>query len=242
MASPQQIAANRRNAQKSTGPRTAAGKSVSCMNALRSGIHAESLVIRGEDPGDLAQLTAEYHAEFHPVTPRERDLVDALVRNEWIARRMGIVEAELWAHHFQKADSTIPGSRFDVIQRHFSLGHAFSEISGHLERLQRRISAAERSRQRALKELAGIRAAREAEESAIEPEADPAAAPQPVETEPVSDQIGFVPSIGETTGPAALAPASLLRATSAFSAPLRLEGVASCAGGNFDTPPAVQAS
>jgi hypothetical protein len=44
---------------KSTGPRTPAGKSVSRMNALKTGIDAESQVIRGESAAALAALTAE---------------------------------------------------------------------------------------------------------------------------------------------------------------------------------------
>jgi hypothetical protein len=40
MATEKQIAANRRNAAKSSGPRTAAGKSRSKMNALRHGLAA----------------------------------------------------------------------------------------------------------------------------------------------------------------------------------------------------------
>src|SRR6516165_4843281 len=38
MATAKQIAANRRNAQRSTGPRTAAGRSMSSRNALRHGL------------------------------------------------------------------------------------------------------------------------------------------------------------------------------------------------------------
>ena len=38
MASEKQIAANRRNAQRSTGPRSAAGKSISSRNAFRHGL------------------------------------------------------------------------------------------------------------------------------------------------------------------------------------------------------------
>ena len=38
MATAKQIAANRRNAQRSTGPRTAAGRSVSSRNSLRHGL------------------------------------------------------------------------------------------------------------------------------------------------------------------------------------------------------------
>ena len=40
MASEKQIAANRANAKKSTGPRTAAGKSASSQNAFRHGLSA----------------------------------------------------------------------------------------------------------------------------------------------------------------------------------------------------------
>jgi hypothetical protein len=38
MATAKQIAANRRNSQRSTGPRTAAGKEISSRNALRHGL------------------------------------------------------------------------------------------------------------------------------------------------------------------------------------------------------------
>src|SRR6516162_9808971 len=100
MASDRQIAANRLNSQKSTGPRTDTGKATSRMNALKSGLHAASHIIRGEDPDSLAQLAAEYNAEFHPVTPRQRDLVDTLVRNEWKIRRLERVETELWEGAF----------------------------------------------------------------------------------------------------------------------------------------------
>ena len=50
MASIRQIEANRFNAKKSTGPRTAEGKSRSRMNALKSGIDAQAETIPTEDP------------------------------------------------------------------------------------------------------------------------------------------------------------------------------------------------
>jgi hypothetical protein len=49
MSSEFQIEANRRNSQKSTGPHTAAGKAVSSLNRTRSGIFAESKIIRDEN-------------------------------------------------------------------------------------------------------------------------------------------------------------------------------------------------
>ena len=43
-----QVAANRRNAQKSTGPRTAAGRAVSKVNALKHGILSTQMLVRGQ--------------------------------------------------------------------------------------------------------------------------------------------------------------------------------------------------
>lgn len=49
MPTPKQIAANRRNAKKSTGPRTPAGKSNVRLNALKHGLTAQSVVLPFED-------------------------------------------------------------------------------------------------------------------------------------------------------------------------------------------------
>jgi hypothetical protein len=194
MSSLSQIAANRRNAQKSTGPRTQSGKAASRINAIKSGLYADTLVIRGEYPDELERLTAEYHREFRPVTPRERDLVDAMVRNEWFIRRMGLVEAQLWGHHFQKADSTLPTDRFDNLQRRFPLGQAFTALSRDLERLQRRVNSLERSNRAVLQELGELRARPDREELA-------AAEAQAVEPIVICDPIGFVPSNSQSASP-----------------------------------------
>ena len=53
MASDAQIVANRLNAQKSTGPRTAEGKAVVSQNAVKHGLLARQAVIVGEDPGEF---------------------------------------------------------------------------------------------------------------------------------------------------------------------------------------------
>ena len=72
MASQAQIEANRRNSQKSTGPATAAGKSASSLNALKTGTYAESLLIHGEDPETLDDLAREYTPPAAPSAPANR--------------------------------------------------------------------------------------------------------------------------------------------------------------------------
>jgi hypothetical protein len=54
MASRRQITANRRNARKSTGPRTSAGKLRSRRNALKHGLTAETVVTVFENRNDYA--------------------------------------------------------------------------------------------------------------------------------------------------------------------------------------------
>ncbi len=52
MTSARQIAANRRNAAKSTGPKSAKGKERSRRNALRHGLTAETVINALEDAED----------------------------------------------------------------------------------------------------------------------------------------------------------------------------------------------
>jgi len=68
--SPARLAANRRNAQKSTGPRTKAGKRRAALNARRLGLAApeieRQLQARGEDPRDFRRLHRDLAALFQP--------------------------------------------------------------------------------------------------------------------------------------------------------------------------------
>jgi len=98
MATTSQIEANRRNALKSTGPRTPEGQAVSRLNALKTGIDARSQVIPGESPEDLETLALDYHHRFHPDAPEQSFLVDSLIQSEWLLRRYRKVEAQLWTY------------------------------------------------------------------------------------------------------------------------------------------------
>ena len=96
MATPAQINANRANAQKSTGPRSVEGKSVSRFNALKHGMDAASIVIPGEDPAEYEALTAHYLDEYRPKSASEHFHVDTMLRADWQKRRLQGVEAQLY--------------------------------------------------------------------------------------------------------------------------------------------------
>src|SRR5690242_15984317 len=102
MATLRQIEANRRNARRSTGPRSVEGKAVSRLNALKSGIDARSHLIPGEDPASLEALAERYSGRWQPATPEEIFLLDAMIAADWLKRRMHQVEAQLWTQRVQE--------------------------------------------------------------------------------------------------------------------------------------------
>ena len=74
---------NRRNAQKSTGPRTAEGKNRSRFNAVKHGVTARTLVLPGED-ADLLQMRIDAWTEdLQPRDDVEQYLVDRAVHTSW---------------------------------------------------------------------------------------------------------------------------------------------------------------
>ena len=197
MATRKQIAANRRNAQRSTGPRTPEGKAASRFNALKTGLDAKSLLLPHESAGDLAALTEEYYQRFHPAAPEQRCLVDALISSEWQMRRLRHVETDLWGYLIGLFhDDSEP-------EPHLT-GHILDSRAEVFARLQRRIDSAQRNYLRALKDLRSLLADAEPEPdhpASARPEPAPPPEPwQPLMQVPVPQslpdsvpQIGFVP-------------------------------------------------
>jgi hypothetical protein len=56
MPSEQQAEANRQNALKSTGPRTAADKAVVALNGIKHGLLSREILIKGEREADLVDF------------------------------------------------------------------------------------------------------------------------------------------------------------------------------------------
>jgi hypothetical protein len=75
MTSFRQIEANRRNALRSTGPRTEEGKQQSRRNALRHGLTAETVIDGLEDSEDYRAFEAAVVADYDARTAVERELV-----------------------------------------------------------------------------------------------------------------------------------------------------------------------
>src|SRR5262249_54680125 len=96
MTSYRQIQANRRNALKSTGPKTEAGKQVSRCNALRHGLTAETVLSALEDAEDYKAFEAAITADYDAQSVVERELVFRLASLLWRLRRATTMETGLF--------------------------------------------------------------------------------------------------------------------------------------------------
>ena len=94
MASEAQINANRANAQKSTGPRTAAGKAVASRNAITHGFLAQETVIAGEDAEEFALYRDRMLGDLAPVGGAEQDAAERIVGLAWRLRRAERLQTE----------------------------------------------------------------------------------------------------------------------------------------------------
>ena len=117
MTSYRQIEANRRNALKSTGPRSEQGKQASRCNAVRHGLTAETVIGALEDAEDYKAFEAAIAADYDAQSAVERELVLRLASLLWRLRRATTIETglfEIQADHlsnFRKAHQISPTSR-----------------------------------------------------------------------------------------------------------------------------------
>jgi len=87
MSTKAQTNANRANAQKSTGPKSAEGKAKSSLNRVSHGFNSATLFLGGENREEFDALLSDLTTEFHPATPSEQILVEKMVQNQWNSLR-----------------------------------------------------------------------------------------------------------------------------------------------------------
>ncbi len=92
VVSEKQRRANRRNAQKSTGPKTVAGKARASRNALKHGLLAKDVVITGtdfnENRAEFDAFLADLCSELKPQGLIEETLVERIATCYWRLRRV----------------------------------------------------------------------------------------------------------------------------------------------------------
>jgi hypothetical protein len=96
MATRRQTNANRENAKRSTGPKTAEGKAKVRYNAMQHGLLAEAALLPDEDEATFRSFSKKIAEELAPVGEMESLLVEQVINTLWRLRRLSQVEAGLF--------------------------------------------------------------------------------------------------------------------------------------------------
>jgi hypothetical protein len=138
MSSDQQIAANRLNAQKSTGPRTADGRARVASNALKHGLTGKQVALPGEDPAEFDAFRSDLVADLAPQGALEEILAEKIVADVWRLRRIPQLEAAFyWREDRQEtlsaASAKISSCETNLMQESMESFHHSEIRPGQLE-------------------------------------------------------------------------------------------------------------
>jgi hypothetical protein len=158
MATLKQFEANRRNSQKSTGPKTPEGKAAASMNSLRHGLRARTVVLPGENREEFNQLCNDLEVEWTPQSRTEQFYVEQMAVSQWKLNRMEVGEAGIF--------QDVEGSATKLT---------------HLDRLWQAEARMERSYSRAQRELQRLQTSRRGVGQASSPVEQTTSAPRGVD-------------------------------------------------------------
>jgi hypothetical protein len=155
MVSEKQLEANRRNAQKSTGPKTAEGKSNSSRNNLRHGLTGQISLLPTEDREAHDAFCNELIDSFNPQTPMEIQLAQSVAEDNWRLNRARAIENNMFAlaHGHERREARIALADAETFQ---TQANAFNLLSLYEQRINRNL-------QRNMKLLRELQAERKAQ-------------------------------------------------------------------------------
>ena len=197
MATQAQINANRQNAKKSTGPKTAKGKAKVARNAIKHGLCSMEAVIHGEEKEEYEWHREAFLYELKPVGMMENMLAMRIVSLIWRLRRAELMQNQAIDYkivkvcdetHFQMTQQVLPKAirqnfaEMRELGSHLDLGRALTrDLSNQrvMERLlmyERRI---ESSMFRTMRELKKLQKERRDEQARIDKEQSAQESPPP---------------------------------------------------------------
>ena len=140
-----QIAANRENAKKSTGPRTEEGKRRSSINACRHGLTGRVVVLPEEDLAAYQAFSKELFDSLAPETPVERQYAQTFVDTQWRLNRVRSIEDGMFGLGHFEGTANVPGDHPEILSaltasnvfRQHS--QAFVNLGLYEQRLQRQL-------------------------------------------------------------------------------------------------------
>jgi hypothetical protein len=90
---PAKAAANKKNAEKSTGPTSSPGKYRARQNAITHGGYTRDMLLPGESEKEWKQLQSQMKSDYYPSGDPENRRVGKIAWNEWRLRRVRRGEA-----------------------------------------------------------------------------------------------------------------------------------------------------
>ena len=138
MTTQKQFDANRRNAQKSTGPKTDHGKSIVAQNAVTHGFTANKPLIPGEDPAAYDTFKTNLLKELNPQGPAESMLADRIIDLSWRLKRSGRLHIAAYHVFWEDTESeTNPELNIGRIAvRDFSESRVLEKLLIHERRIE----------------------------------------------------------------------------------------------------------
>ena len=97
MASAKQLAANRANAQRSTGPITEAGKLNSRLNAVKHGLTGHTVLRTPEQDATYNTYRARLYPDLAPANAVELDFAERIIYDSYRIHRASAIESNLYA-------------------------------------------------------------------------------------------------------------------------------------------------
>ena len=134
MSTIHQIDANRRNAQKSTGPKTPGGKAAVSMNSLRHGLRARTVVLPGENHEEFNQLCDDLEHEWEPKSRTAQFYLEQMAVSQWKLTRMEVAEAGIFKESLSAKEQLPLLDR--LWQAQCRLERSYARAQRELERLQ----------------------------------------------------------------------------------------------------------
>ena len=139
-ASSRKIEANRRNASKSTGPRTEIGKRTVAKNALKHGFFSKWLLIphpdRKEDPTEYQNFYAALREHYEPLDFLEELWVEKIAVWSWRLRRLLRCEsghiARALAEHNHEIEQQLSAAASGELELSALSGPEIDAITDHL--------------------------------------------------------------------------------------------------------------
>ena len=157
---PNRLAANRANAQLSTGPRSVEGKAKSSLNAVKTGLTGRTVLLPSEDADAYETHLENYRREFQPVGVRETQLVQNLADTQWRLDRIPSLENGIFAlGRLRYADLFGDREAQHLLDAHILLSEA-----KHFKNLHLQESRLRRQYQQDAKELKELQAQRKKEQ------------------------------------------------------------------------------